>query len=161
MPGGGYGYGGRPQCRDCFSLFSWRNLKRARLLPAFISILILIPISLSLSMPARMLLLSLTAIATVAISRVFGLEVECAVASVQYRTAPVRPTPTFYCSTALCPASAITRQGKARHVPNGQVRLLYSSLYKHCMVCGKRQLFFRQQRSRVGEQQPGWQWLRL
>jgi hypothetical protein len=38
MPGGGYGYGGRPQCRDYFSLFSLRNLKRARLLPAFISI---------------------------------------------------------------------------------------------------------------------------
>jgi hypothetical protein len=126
MPGGGYGYGGRPQCRDYFALFSWRNLKRARLLPAFISILILIPISLSLSMPARMLLLSLTAIATVAISRVFGLEVECAVASVQYRTAPVRPTPTFYCSTVLCPASAIMRQGKACSERIGASTLLIS-----------------------------------
>jgi hypothetical protein len=87
MPGCGYGYGEalvvRLEVVRLFLLVLLEKLKPcspATCLSYASPILILIPISLSLSMPARMLLLSLTAIATVAISRVFGLEMECAVA---------------------------------------------------------------------------------
>jgi hypothetical protein len=132
-------------------LFSWRNLNRARQLPAFMFIPILI-------------LIILIHACTHAAAEPDGHRYSSDLPGIWTRDgvrrcsiqAPGRPIPTFYCGTVHCPASTIMRQGKARHVPNGQVRLLYSSLYKHCMACGKRQLFFRQQRSRVAEQQPGW-----